>query len=118
MELEQAAVIFISDEFLVDEFIVISFQMIALDNHDFGHLLADFHDGVQGRKRILEDHSDFGSADAVEFIFGNLGQIFPLVEDRARIDAGRFRQNAHDGFVGDGFSGARFANDAESFFFV
>ena len=92
--------------------------MIALNNHDFSHLLADFHDGIQRRKRILENHPDLGSTDTVEFVFGNFGQIFPLIENRTRINAGRFRQNAHNRFVGNGFSRAGFADDAEGFFFI
>jgi len=93
-------------------------QVIAADEHCFGDLLADFHDGVKRRKRILEDHADLMAANPMEFLLGNLGQIFAFVHDRTRIDMGVTCQNAHDGFGGYRLTRTRFTDDAKRLTFI
>ena len=56
-----------------DQIFVITLQHIRIDEHRFGDLFSDFNDGIQGRKRVLENHADFLAADALEFGFAGFG---------------------------------------------
>jgi len=86
----------------------------GMGENGFGHLVADTHDGIQGRHGLLKDHADAGAADGAHAGFGEREQIFVAKADAA----GGFRlrrEEAQDGKRGDGFAGTGFADEAEDF---
>ena len=105
--------VLIIDELLGDEVVVAVLQLVGVDHHRLDELFADLDDGVERRKRVLEDHADLVAADAVEFVLRNAEEVLAFVDDLAAFDDGVFGQDAHDGLRGDGFARAGLADDAE-----
>ena len=87
--------------------------LLVVEDHRLGQLFADAHDGVQGGKRVLEDHGQLVPAQGVEILLGDLQKIPAVVDDFAVLHHGVARQNAHDRAGGDGLAGAGFAGDGQ-----
>ena len=78
-----------------------------------GDLLADLHNGVQGRQGVLEDQTDALATDLVEIILGDLGQVHAVIEDLAGFDDGIVGQDAQNSLDTDRLTGAGFAHDGQ-----
>ena len=81
-------------------------------------MLADTHDGVQGRQRVLEDHRDFVAAQTIEVVFANLQQILTVIEDFAALDDGIACEDAQNRLAGDRLAGTGFTDDRQRFALV
>ena len=88
----------------------------AVQLQDLADLPLDGVQRVQRRHGLLEDDGDAVAADRLHVAVGNLQQVLALEEDLTR-GMGRHRigKQAQDGQRGDGFSGARFANERDGF---
>jgi len=95
------------------------FGSAPMSENGLRDLVADAHDRVEGGHGFLENHGDARPAKLAQLIGGQVGQmcggaVAVLKSDFARDDGGG-REQAHDGERGDGFSGARFADQSEHF---
>ena len=81
--------------------------------HDLRHLLADSHQRIERRKRILEDDGDRTATQAAHHVFPGAGEIVALEPYASLRNPHRRRQQAHDGIRGDRLAGAGLADDAE-----
>ena len=59
-----------------------------MQRQHFGHLLADGKDGVQGRRRILENVGDLAAAHPAQLALGQAEQIAAVQQHLARFVAG------------------------------
>ena len=57
-----------------------------LKDHGLGKLLTDDHDWVEGTKRVLEDHRDLDASKFGEFLFGDLEEVFAIIDDLTVFD--------------------------------
>ena len=86
---------------------------VAVDPDGLGDLVADRVDGREGRQRVLEDHRD-ARRPAARRAPGRAGRAAPRPgTGREPRDAGRRREQAHDGQRRHRLAGARLADDAE-----
>ena len=88
---------------------------LALMEHDrLGDLLADLHDRVQARHRVLEDHRDVVAADRAHLVVVDGAQVL-VAEHERPLDhlAGRVGDEPHERHGGDGLAGAGLADDAD-----
>ena len=76
-------------------------------------LLADSHQRIERRKRILEDDRDRTATQVAHEAFPGVGEIVTLEPDASLHNPHRRRQQAHDRVCGDGLAGAGFADDAQ-----
>ena len=81
----------------------------------FHDLLSHFHDGIQGRKRVLEDEADPVSPDLMHAGLIHFGQVHPVIQDFPAVQFRIAGQNAHDGLDGHGFAGTGFPHDGQCF---
>lgn len=88
--------------------------VVRLDG--FGDLSSDGHDGVEGGHGFLEDHGDVAAAVTAHSGFGEGEQGLAVEGDGAgdaHVGGDAGGEEAEDGEGGGGFSGARFADQAE-----
>jgi hypothetical protein len=87
---------------------------VGVDLEGLGDLVADLHDRVQGRHRLLEDHRHLRAAEVAERPVGQGEQIDPVEADGAcDRTQGLLRSEAHDGEGGDRLARAGLADDAD-----
>ena len=78
-------------------------------------LIADGIDGVETRRRLLEDHRDVFAAHLQHLLLAQAQQIAPVQKDRTALDAPRRLGNQlQDGQGGDGFSATGLTHQRES----
>ena len=86
----------------------------AVRGEDFGELVADGEDGVEGGHRVLKDGGDFASARLSHFLLGEGEQVASGEADGSGGDFSGGSDEVDDGGGEEGFSGAGFADDAEA----
>src|SRR5215207_6560690 len=86
-----------------------------MDGEGFGDLIADPHNWVQRRHRLLEDQRDARAPDLAHFALGEGQQIAPLEQDLAAGDAPGRLQQPQDRERGDRLAAPRFTDHAQRF---
>ena len=76
-------------------------------------LLTDLHDGVQSGQGVLEDQTDTVTADGVELILGQFGQVHAVIQNGTVGNDGVVGQNTHDGTDTHRFAGAGLTDDGQ-----
>ena len=87
---------------------------LVLKEHCLGNLLTDTHDGVKGRKRILEDHRDLVTAELVHILLGDLEKILTVVENFTVLVNGVNRGNTHNCLRSNRLTGTGLTNNCKS----
>ena len=84
-----------------------------MDVEHLGDLVADLHDRIERRHRLLEDHRDAIAANTAH-LGGRFQQQVVALEQHAARRGGELarRQQAHDGMGGDGLARAGLADHA------
>jgi hypothetical protein len=77
------------------------------------HLVADTVARVERRHRVLEDHGNALAAEPAPARLGEAEERPAAKRDRFGRQAGRARQETHDGERGQALAAARFADDRE-----
>ena len=90
---------------------------LVFKNHRFGKLFTDTNDGVEGGKRILENHRDFVASDLVEVFLVDFKKVFTVVEYLAAFDDRVVSENSENCSDRNGFTRAGLAYYAEGFAF-
>ena len=80
-----------------------------------GDLLADPHQGVQRRHRLLKHHGDVAAAERQPRALIKRQQVLPLEDDLAGFRRNVLRQQPHQRVGAHRLAGAGFADDAEDF---
>ena len=86
---------------------------LALQQHGFGELLADFHNGVQAGHGVLEDHSNLVAANLVESLLIDFQQILAIIDNLAGFRNGVARLDTQDSPGGHGLTGAGLTHDGQ-----
>ena len=102
----------------VERFPRLSAVGAVFQNHRFGKLHTDAVDGVECRKRILENHCDFVAAKFMELFLVDLQKIHAVIDNLAAFDDGVGGGDTDYCFVRDGFAAARLADDCQGFALV
>src|SRR5579875_491236 len=85
--------------------------------HGFHDLIANPHDWVQTRHRILKDDTDVAPANILQLPGAHFEKIMPLKLCSSRHNLSVFPNKAEGGHQGHRFAGSAFAHDAKSFAF-
>ena len=70
--------------------------MPAMDSQHLADLVADVHDRVERRRRLLEDHGDAVAAELAHLVVGQLQQVAPVELDLAALDPAGRRDEPQD----------------------
>ena len=81
----------------------------------FGDLLANPHQRIERRHRLLEHHGDAAAAQRQPFRRAERQQVLAVEQDLAGFSRHRFRQQAHQRMRAHRFAGAGFSDHAEDF---
>ena len=87
----------------------------AVHRQRLGNLVADAHDRVQRRHRLLKDQRDARAAHLTHLGLGQAQQVPPLEHHTAADDAAGRLNEAKNGKGGNGFAAARLADQSQSF---
>ena len=89
---------------------------VLVQGDALAELVADGQDGIERRHGVLENHGHVAAAQAVHLRFRQGDDIAAVPEDLAASIFRRFsRQQLHGRLGRDGFTAARFADDADGF---
>ena len=108
-------ILFQLGEHRVKALFAIRAPLLVVQDHRFGQLSADAHDGVEGGQGVLEYHREPVTAQGVEFLFGDFQQVAAVIDNFAAFDHGVAREDAHDRACGNGFAGATLAGNGQRF---
>ena len=70
-------------------------RQVVMDAQHLGHLIADIHQRVQRRHRLLKDHADAVAANPAQLILGQIQQVL-FVQQHLSPRLRAMRQQAHD----------------------
>ncbi|MNT71665.1 hypothetical protein D3C72_2101750 [compost metagenome] len=90
-------------------------RAVAVCLQHLGDLIADGHQRIEGRQRILEDDRDRLATKRPQRLLAGGENIHSLEMDFAGADFDHGRQQTHDRIGGHGLSRTGLADDAEDF---
>jgi hypothetical protein len=82
-----------------------------VDLQRLGDLLADLHQWVQRRHRVLEDHRHLPAPDVAHLLAAEVADLAALELDAAAADRVARRQQTHDRTGEDRLAGSALADD-------
>ncbi len=85
----------------------------AVVDQRLADLVADAHDRVQRRHRVLEDKADIAAAHLAQFLVRHLLQVVTIEARRALGNLDLVRQQPHQAQHGEALAAAGLADDAE-----